>query len=298
MKKIEEARASIAQALLALQRGDTLPRTIDLARSAGVGAGTVQGALEALESDGSIETSAHGSAGRRLITSDTTLLWKNSGRGALSGVLPLPESREFAGLATAISSAAAEAGLPLQLLFRQGSRTRIEQVSAGIVDFSLMSKHAAETSPAALSWIELGEHSYYAPDAVVVITPRGRDPRPRVRVAVDRASSDHAALTLREFPDAELADMPYLFIPEAVAKAQVDAAVWHRTTSSPLMTATGLSIHELSTSDGADDGILEAVLAWRTDDPGVGHLIATAMAIPTLRSIQTEVMDGVRVPQF
>lgn len=298
MKKIEEARASIALALLGLSTGATLPRTLDLARSARVGNGTVQGALESLEADGAITTSAHGSLGRRLIASDAASLWKHSGRGALTGVLPLPESREFAGLATGISAESDSAGIPLQLLFRQGNLVRIEQLVAGVVDFSVMSRRAVETSAATLSWLPMGAFTFYSRNAVVVIAAREAGVNPSMRVAIDRGSSDHVALTLREFPNSTLVDMPYLFIPEAVANGQVDAAVWHRTTSSPLMTATGLSLHELSNTYGDSDALSEAVMAWRADDQGVERLIKSLISPLQVRSIQKEVMDGVRVPQF
>jgi len=297
VKKIEEARASIAQVLLGLHPGDTLPRTLELAKGAGVGVGTAQAALDSLEADGVIALSAHGSRGRRLVTSDTALLWRDSARGALTAVLPLPESREFAGLATALSAECAAAGVPLQLLFRQGSRTRIDQVASKIVDFSLMSLHAAQHAAAPLSWIPLGEYTYYARDAVVTITRRDQAPGHRARVGIDRSSSDHVALTLSAFPDTTHVDVPYLFIPEALARGEVDAAIWHRTTSSPVMTASGLDLHELSGA-APDPTLLEAVLAWRGEDTGVGSLLASTISVPRLRAVQREVMDGVRVPQF
>lgn len=298
MKKSEEAKASIAVALLSLDVGSTLPRTRDLARQAGVGNGTIQVALDSLESEGVIATSAHGSLGRRLVSSDASALWKSSRRGPLTGVLPLPESREFAGIATALSEQSTAAGFALQLLFRQGSLTRVEQLTSRVVDFSVMSRRAALHSTEQLDYLSLGPYTFYSRNAVAVIARTGVTLGEHLSVAIDRRSSDHTALTRGEFPDASFVDVPYMFIPEAVAEGRVDAAVWHRTTSSPLVTAAGLSLHELSRGGDDNDSLSEAVIAWRTNDVGVGRLITTTLSPEQIRNVQGEVMRGVRVPQF
>ena len=298
MRKTDSAREVVARALLSLQIGQQLPTTRDLTVKAGAGSGTIQVALQSLEDAGLVVTTAHGRQGRRLVSSKVPALWEASGRGPLTGVMPLPESREFAGLATAISATASMANLPLQLLFRQGGNTRSKYLDSELVDFSVSSEGAARESLETRSTLPLGSHTYYAKDSVVVITAKNRKPHPTDRVAIDRNSADHTMLTTAEFPHADLVDVPYLFIAEAVATGEVDAAVWHRTTSSPLMTAVGLSIHELSNPDARRDGYSEGAIVWRSKDNGVERLLRDLIDLDMLRAIQKEVMDGLRVPQF
>src|SRR3546814_4948625 len=121
VNKADVARKIVARALLATEIGDQIPTTTDLAKQAEAGHGTIQTALRSLEDVGAVRTTAHGSFGRRVVEHDLKLLWNATGRGALTGVMPLPESREFAGLATGLASLADQCGVPLQLLFRQGS---------------------------------------------------------------------------------------------------------------------------------------------------------------------------------
>lgn len=299
MSKTDAARQVVARALLGVPIGAQLPTTTELSTSAHAGNGTIQTALKSLEGSRAIATTAHGSQGRRLVACDILALWAASGRGSLTGIMPLPESREFAGIATAFTEVFARAGLPLQLLFRQGSSTRMSYMHREVADFSVLSLGAAKQTRGEHHTLRLGPYTYYSRDAVVVITAKGQSPRPRSRVAVDRNSIDHTMLTMSEFPDAELVSTPYLFIGEAVANGVVDAAVWHRTTSSPLMTAEGLSVHEYSSSRSeSHDEYNEAAVAWRQSDAGVGRLLKDVVDADEIRSIQKEVMDGQRVPQF
>jgi hypothetical protein len=299
MNKTDAARQVVARLLLCVPDGGRIPTVAELADAAGAGFGTVHAALQSLEAGGAIETTAHGSQGRRLTRRDVSALWAASGRGALTGVLPLPQSREFSGLATAFTVLAEEPNLPLQLMFRQGNSVRLRFLHSSRVDFVLMSLVAAQAAPADFSFRALGPHTYYGQDAVVVITAAGREPDPHGRVPIDRNSYDHSALTEAEFPEAQLVDTPYLLIPELVASGGVDAAVWHQTSSSPLLTATGLAMHPLRHPSPADDaGLSCAALVWRTDDPGVGVVLAEAFETGLLEQIQREVMAGARVPHF
>jgi hypothetical protein len=296
VSKADEVRKIVARALLGTPIGSQLPTTSTLAKQAKAGHGTVQTALRAIEDEGAVETTAHGSYGRRVVAQDLLKLWAASGRGALTGVMPLPESREFAGIATAFATLAEARGLTLQLLFRQGSGGRMRFLLSERVDFIIASQ-ASVTRAAGISSVGLGDYSYYGENSVVVITPLGRKPQSRGRVPIDRNSTDHAALTIREFPAAELIDTPYMLIPEMIAKGELDAAVWHRTTSSPLLTAVGLSVHQPQVLV-PDDDLNRASLIWRQEDVGVGRLIADIFPPNQIETIQREVIAGVRVPQF
>ncbi|RFA16739.1 hypothetical protein B7R22_02470 [Subtercola boreus] len=299
MGKTADAVQELARATLGIPVGGQVPTTTELARNARTGSGTIQAALKQLESSGAMKISSHGSFGRRVESRDFAALWAASGRGPLTGVMPLPDNREFAGLATALTEGAERRGVPMQLLFRQGSRLRLQFLNSERVDFVVASAavaHSGELPTAALS---LGPYTYYGKDSVVVITPSGAERGNPKRVPVDRNSGDHYQLTQREFPDAELVEAPYPFIPELVVSGKFDAAVWHQTASSPLLVANGISIHPLtgpraSTSEALD----RAALIWRSADAAVGGFISEYFEPSMLKRIQREVMDGVRIPQF
>jgi hypothetical protein len=298
LSKIDDVLKVVARGVLSVPVGEQIPTTSDLAAEANAGHGTVQTAVRALEDSGSVVLTAHGSFGRRVVSKDLPSLWAACGRGPLTGVMPLPESREFAGLATAFTVIAENHGLPFQLLFRQGSKIRFQFLESSRVEFTVVSQMAAaKAEPAATGWC-LSRHTYYGKDSVVVITKIGEIPDGAKRVPIDRNSPDHMALTQREFPNAELVDTPYLFIPELVAEGKLDAAVWHQTTSSPLLIASGLSLHPLSRPALDDDNLDSAAIVHRANDAGVGRLLSEIFPSQELESIQKEVMDGTRIPQF
>jgi hypothetical protein len=299
MGKTDEARQVVAQHLLGLPLGSQMPTTSELAAAAQAGLGTIQTALRSLEADDVIATTAHGGQGRRLVTRNLPALWAATGRGALTGVLPLPYSSEFSGLATALTQLAEERGLALQLLFRQGNSNRLQFLRSMRVDFTVMSVVAAKGARRAVSYRPLGDYTYYGRDAVVVITPVGREPDLDGPIPVDRKSFDHTALTEAEFPDAKLVHRSYLLIPELVARGEFGAAVWHQTSSSPLLTASGLAIHPLhKPSPAGDTGLSRAALVWRAGDEGVAAVLGEAFGTSQIEEIQREVMAGARIPEF
>lgn len=299
MSKTDLARQGVAEAFLASPLGGRVPTTPKLAEQIGVSLGTVHAAITSLEQEGLISTTAHGAKGRRLVSRDTLGLWATSGRGALTGVLPLPESREMAGLATALMAAADDRRAPVQLLFRQGGHNRLDALESRRVDFVVTSGSLARARSATTERLELRPHSYYQAGALVVITQREGAKQPPGSVAADPASADHYAMTLQEFPGVQIVEKSYMFIPAAVANREVDAAVWHRTTPSPLMIATGLSAHPLRRPPLSDqEEVNRAALVWRRDDSGAGQVLRELFSADEIETVQREVLQGRRVPRF
>lgn len=299
MGKTVDAVKALAQAALAIPIGGQVPTTVELARIAHTGNGTVQTALRQLEEAGAVTISAHGSFGRRLVSRDLGALWTASGRGIFTGVMPLPESREFAGIATALAAAAEQRGFPLQLLFRQGSNVRLRFLDSERVDFTVVSASVAHSQELPTAALTLGPHTYYRKDSVVVITAAGAEPGEPKIVPVDRNSNDHMSLTKREFPDAEFVDTPYPFIPELIVSGKFQAAVWHQSNSSPLLVASGLSTHPLRhPSPKSSDALDRAALVWRSKDAAAGGVISEFFEPSFLEKVQREVMHGERIPQF
>lgn len=299
MSKRGAVTAEVAARLLEVEVGGQIPTTAQLADRLGAGYGTVHAALRGLQSGGVVTLSTHGHQGTRLVDRDLVALWRASGRGSLVGVLPLPQSREFAGLATAAATIADKAGLPLRLTFRQGAWERFALLRERRVDWVLASAAATAAEQSWCRSITLGEHTYYGHASVVVITAAGRSPDPRGRVAIDRRSYDHPALTRAEFPEATYVDAPYWWIPELVGQGEVNAAIWHRTSSSTLHTAAGLAVHPLRAPGPAGERERSrAALACHRDDPAGGAVLATLFDPAELADLQQQVISGRLAPAF
>lgn len=294
------AQAVVARRLIAAEVGERIPTVAQLAAEAGTGTGTVQAALKALDEEGAVTLTRHGHQGTVLVERDLGLLWRAFTPGPVTGILPLPGSIEFSGLATAVADAFERAGVPLTLAFRLGSRKRVDFLTAGGADFIACSLAYARTLDTDVyRAIDLGPSTYYTRNSVAVITRAGEEPAPRGRVAIDRQSHDHEARTMAEFPEAELIESAYPQIPELVVGGQVDAAVWHRTSSSPLTTATGLDIHPLTrpSPDFAEELSRAALVASDEGSPAFA-LLGSLVEADALAEVQREVLESKRVPSF
>lgn len=294
-----DAIVGVARRLLAVPLDSQIPTLTEFGTDLGVGSGTVQAALRSLRDAGTVALSSHGHLGTKLVDRDLAALWAATGGGAIQGVLPLPTSPEFSGLATGLADEFERAGVRLNLTFRQGVRHRLEALGEGRVDFLVCSAPAARSLSAEHAVVLLPLHTFYARDAVVVITRSGELPDARGTVPIDRNSRDHSVLTEAEFPDALLVDVPYTLIPELVVHGEVDAAIWHRTSASPLLTATGLDIHRRSRPQPPEgEEISRAALVLRRDDPARTAVFDAVIDPDAIAEVQRQVLDRERVPSF
>lgn len=292
--------AAVARRLLAVEVGDQIPTVAELSAEAQAGSGTVQAALRALRDAGVVELSSHGHLGTKLVARDLPDLWTAAGLGPVEGVLPLPTSLEFAGLATALVDRFEAGGLPISLSFRQGALSRLESLQRGRRDFVACSAPTArQLAGADHAVVLLPPDTFYGPESVVVITRAGERPRPRGVVPFDPQSRDHTTLTQAEFPEADLRPAPYIQVPELVVRGEVDAAVWHQTNASPLLVARGLDVHPLSRPLPPDAReISRAALVLRDDDPGRDAAVRSLLDPHALAAVQREVIERRRVPAF
>ena len=256
LSKNGQVARRIAADLVHRKLGEKIPRVEDYQRRFRVGSGTVQRALEVLEELGAISLQTRGHLGSFLTGKSLALLWQVAGLPTVTGVMPLPTSREFQGLASGLRGEFERIGVPLNMLYAHGSSHRIQLLREARVHFAVMSRAAAEAACAAqtepgvrlkiLTTLEPG--SYYAPDSVVVISSgreAGRRPSD-VRVGIDESSYDHSVLSRSEFGEGQFVDIRYSEIPQALYEGRIDIAVWHRTALSVPLEAIGLKTRPLS----------------------------------------------------
>lgn len=300
MSRVADTAAFVAEQLLGVEEGGRIPTTAELAARAGVGAGTVQAALKTLQDSGAVTLSTHGHLGTTLVARDVPGLWLACERGGVVGVVPLPQTLDFAGLATALTELFEDGGIPLHLTFRQGSMTRIEMVETGRADFIVLSAMAARSLDGTrFRIIELPPNTFYRQGSLVVITRSGENPEPGGRIAIDRYSYDHTLLTNAEFPSGNYVDARYIRIPEMVTSGEVDAAVWHDSSSSPLSTATDLALHALQRPMPVDESVLSAAaFVSRANEAGVHAALAAVLDVDRLIKVQRAVVAGERIPSF
>jgi len=254
---VQTAVAAIAADAIHLGIHRRLPTNVEYQTRLGVGSGTVQQALRALQAAGALETVSRGHQGRHVVRLDMGRLWSLGQLPPARLIAPPPGPVELYGLLDALQEHFGALGVPHNVVHRRGGRARVEAVRAADADAAILSSAAARelvgTDPE-LAIEDLGENTYYAPNTVVVLRRPGAPQRAGpLRVGIDHASHDHVRLTEAEFPaGAGIQHIPCHFptMPVVVLEGRVDAGIWHRLVLLISPELAGVEVAPLRTANG------------------------------------------------
>jgi hypothetical protein len=312
------ASQRIASDLLGRSVGERLPTALRYQELLEVGSGTVQKALRDLENVGAVQTQARGHQGTYILELCMDKLWAIAGLEPVTGVMPLPNSAEWAGLATGLRSEFEKSGIPLQALYVHGSYNRAALVAEGKADFAVLSREAASHAAAQKgewSTLDFGPCTYYSDDSLVVLlrpgmmdmdgsarADEGQKAREIRVVGIDPDSYDHHQLTLAEFPEGtglEYVHCAYPHIPAAVARSEIDAAVWNRTMLAIPLELTGVTVGHLRRAESValSQALGHAVLLNNGARPEVASILRR-IDREALREVQGRVISQEILPMY
>jgi hypothetical protein len=296
--KAGAAATAIARDLLARSPGDRLPTVAEYADRSGVGINTVQRALALLQQSGDLAIRPRGRLGTYLVSLDRIALWGIAVGEPLVGFMPLPYSRRYEGLATALRSCLAETGVPFSLAFMSGAELRLDAVRSGHA-FAVVSALAADVAVAegrpVRSILEIPGPSYVA--AHGVISRQGDSVAPR-RIGADPNSIDQVRLSRAEFGEqVELVPATYLQLVDSIRRGQIDAAVWaldsvspdHEISAEPLRNPAAIALESRAVT---------AALVVATDDRVVEKMLLDQLDPAVVAQVQRDVLSGARQPSY
>lgn len=308
----------IATDLLGRKVGERLPTALRYQGLLEVGSGTVHKALRDLESAGAVRTRARGHQGTYILELRVDKLWAIAGLGSMTGVMPLPNSAEWAGLATGLRSEFERLGIPLQALYTHGSYTRASLMDEGKADFAVLSREAANHAAAQTGeWdtLDFGAWTYYSDSSLVVLLRSGmvdadgsscadeeQESQKICVIGIDHDSYDHHQLTLAEFPEGaglKYVHCAYPHIPAAVARGGIDAAVWNRTMLSIPLDLAGVATRPLLRDDAVSlsRSLNHAVLLTRQARPEIGSILGRINR-KSVTDIQSKVLAQEILPMY
>jgi hypothetical protein len=247
-------RAIVLDAL-GKRSGDTLTKNSDFREALGVGIGTVQRALDLLADRGALRTVSRGHLGRRIESVDLGQCWQAAGLPPIRVSLSPPGSVEVDSLEAWLSDELVRLGVPHTMRHVRGGNQRLEQLRSGVFDLTVVS--AGTFSALVDTWASpdvvmsrlLGPGTYYSPERLVVLTTdASRELEGMQRIAIDRESFDHEALTLAQFPPSphrEYIDVPFPEVPSFVLAGLADAGIWHVISSAVPLSLTQLKTHQM-----------------------------------------------------
>jgi hypothetical protein len=227
------AAKNIALELLGLELGSKIPTVTDFCDEFSLGRGTVQGAIKLLEMLGAIELEARGHLGTFLIRKDVSLLLDISGTGPLVGVMPLPYSKKYEGLATGIIDGFDLLNKRISLAYMRGASNRLEALKTRRYDFAIVSRLAAEEWTQHHKGLEIvksfGLGTYVSEHKIFLSDPKKEKIESGMRIGIDRSSPDQTSITLLECEglDVEFIDINYMQLFQMLLENRIDAAVWN-----------------------------------------------------------------------
>lgn len=293
-QKIGIAVNRLAQDLLARQEGDRIPSISEYQERFQVSRGTVQNALNYLKEQDAITLVSRGHLGTFIERLDYRRLQECSFNKELLGSMPLPYSLCYQGLATGLFRA-----LPpyaFNLVYVRGSESRLKLLSAGVCQFTVCSRYAAEEAIRCHADIEialdLGPGTYLTNHALIFREPGKTAIESGMRVAYDRASRDHRHLTemiTAGVRNVQLVELKAHQTIRAIRDGEIDAGVWNL---DDILESEQKDLQVVPLAHFTDQtAFSSAVLVIKRGDDHMRQLLCQHVVHSRLRDVQTAVRE-------
>lgn len=275
-------RALISDALQ-VGVGGTLPTNADYLSRYGIGAGTMQRALNTLTNRGALRVVSRGHLGRLVVDLEAGQAWQAAGFSPVRLLFPRADPTEIRTLEQRVGEELLRRGVPFSSQHLPGAAARMASVDDGDHDVAIISSGAYRSSASAGTEAdrsrELEPGTYYAADRIVVVQRNSDFEGAPHRIAIDLMSQDHMALTRDRFPESEgyvHINTRFHHVPAAVARNIVDAGIWHVTPSVIPLDIAGLVATplEMLRTRSIWEGFSRTVIYMRAMRPEVAAIIS------------------------
>ncbi|SDI75111.1 GntR family transcriptional regulator YhfZ [Natribacillus halophilus] len=295
------AAKQIAGKLVNLDVGQRIPRVTDFVHEFSMGRGTVQGALKLLEEMKAVHLEARGHLGTFIAQMDTQKLLEIAGIGPLIGVMPLPYSRKYEGLATGLVEGFEQQHIRANLAYMRGAGQRIDALKSGRYDFALLSRMAAERVVEEKQGLEVallfGKDTYVSGHEIFFHDPQARQIETGMKVGIDHTSPDQYLLTEYECEglDVTFTDVNYMQLFEMLKHGELDAAIWNK--DEGRVTQLNRSAFRSPPAKALSQKVSEAALVVEKDQVETKHRIKQ-LDLQQVKDIQQKVEQGTVHPRY
>ncbi len=290
----------LAEDLLSRQAEDRVPSMQDYAKQFSASVGTVQSAVNYLQTEGIATLVSRGRLGAFIESLDYVTLWQLARNRPLSSTQPLPYSRQLAGLSTALRTQFSARALNSSFRYVRGSNTRMQMLQSGETDWIVVSRYAADSAQVYGFDLEiafsLGRNTYTVDRVLLYRDEHEPQLRDGLRFGIDSNSTDHAYLvrSLSQPYAIKFVDIEYQRGIERLQANDIDVAVWTSAESIP----KGLHVVDIKTDDERLIPLSEAVMMMRPNDLPTKHVLHDIIDLAEIRTIQHEVVTSQRLPSY
>lgn len=297
-QKIGIAVNRLAQDLLSRREGDRIPSISEYQEKMQVSRGTIQNGFRYLKEQQAVSLVSRGHMGTFIESMDYRRLQECSFNKELLGAMPLPYSVCYQGLATALFQSLNT--YAFNLMYARGSESRLKLLSAGLCQFAVCSRYAAEEAIRCHSEIEiavdLGPETYLTRHILVFRDTGKTSIESGMRVAYDPTSLDHRHLTelaTAGIRNIQLVEMKAHHIIRAIRSGEIDAGVWNL---DDILESGYNDLNVASLPSFMDSGAFSsAVLVIRQGDEYIRNLLQHCVHQDAVVAVQQAVRDN-RIP--
>lgn len=300
-QKLGVAVNRLALDLLTRQEGERIPSISEYQEKFQFSRGTVQNALAFLKESDAVELVSRGHLGTFIDRLDYRRLQECSFNKELLGTMPMPYSLCYQGLATALYQSLSP--YAFNLLYARGAESRLKLLTAGVCQFTVCSRYAAEEAIRCHTDVEiavdLGPETYLSRHVLVFREPGKAAIERGMRVAYDRASMDHRHLTemmCAGVRSVRLVELKAHQTVPAILAGQVDAGIWNL---DDILESgyEGLNLVPIP-QVGDLAAFTSAALVIRRGDENMAQVLRQYVQPDAVRSVQEAVRSGAAQADF
>lgn len=292
---------SLAKEFMTKEVGERINTIANYAEQYSLARGTVQSALNFLCESGAVSIDKRGHLGSYLAKIDYMKLLNMTDINFIVGVMPLPYTKRYEGLATGLYNSEFATTFSLNLAYMRGAINRLESLLQNRYDFAVMSKLAAkyyiEEGHDIDIVLSFGRNSFVFNHTLVFYNPEETKLRDGMKIGIDSTSIDHKLITLRlvEGVDVELLDMPYNSIKAKLFSGEIDAA---------LMTVDEVKDIKLNYNTGIVSGVVsnhentEAVIVVKRTRKEIKKILEKFININSILEFQDKVLKNEITPNY
>ncbi|MGI6607697.1 MAG: GntR family transcriptional regulator YhfZ [Erysipelotrichaceae bacterium] len=290
----------IAKEFLKCNVGEKVPTVTQLSEKYQLARGTVQNALKSLQKYDAIRLDAKGHKGSYLVKKNMPVLLKFAGINSIVGVMPLPYSKRYEGLASGLMVTLENFyNIPASMAFMRGARNRIGMLLSDRYDFAIISKLAAQRiideDGNIIIALSFGPYSYLSEHVIIFSSEKHNEIEDGMRVGIDNDSVDQKILTEEVCKDkkVEYVNYGYSQILQRVIQGDIDAAIWNKDEIDEKLCE--VKYHPIETIGSAAN---EAVLVVSKEKPELASLLEEIIDPKTVTNIQQLVLKGRITPSY
>jgi hypothetical protein len=303
MQKVGIITQKAATRLVYYEEGDRIPTVGEFSNEIGASQGTMQAALSLLQEEKAVTLLSKGHLGTFITAIDRIKLLEIAGLKTIVGVMPLPYSKKYEGLATGIFVVLEENGLDVALAFMRGSNNRLRGLEEGRYDFAVMSQLTAQYYIDAGENIRIiktfGGYSYVGKHVLLMRddSSGNMDNFDNCKVGIDNSSVDQKTLTMNYFANKNVEYVPLVYsqIISYLRSGIIDAAIWNLDD----IDLAGNHLHYRSLEDkNLDIGDTEAAVVCLTDNSLVYEVLKRMLDIDKVLEFQKNVLADKIMPRY